>query len=179
MSDPRELTIARDITLTFNSGISLTGDVVLLTRPDSYVPHHLMLTTPEGDIEHLSITYDRARLPRYAPQTDLLLKNYSEHSGLPAVLEASGIGVISDTVQIPPFGSEICAFRPLLASAAVNAALSEQAAAFDAVTADPEWGAMVDTALDVRDNLKQLLAVTAGIRTAPPSTATKPSTITG
>ncbi|NYJ15982.1 hypothetical protein [Nesterenkonia sandarakina] len=46
MGDTRELTLASDTTLTFTTGLNLSGDIVMLCRAGSYIPSQLMLTTP-------------------------------------------------------------------------------------------------------------------------------------
>lgn len=96
-------TIREHLTLSFNE-IELTGEL----QYDSS-QHALMLVFDDGDSEVLSI--DLLSSGYVAFPGEVFVRDYSEHSGLPAALVNTGLCEFVDTVDVGPFDSAAVRIR--------------------------------------------------------------------
>lgn len=80
-------TIATNVTLTIHDGITISGDIERGTYTDGQT--HLRLTSPEGDIDDLSVNLSGYGLTA-APGT-IYVPDYSEHTGTADALATAGI----------------------------------------------------------------------------------------
>jgi hypothetical protein len=109
-------TIAEDVTVSF-SAITLRGDVEFIAPTRA-----LVLTSADGPGEVLTTNLGHYGLE---PREDtVFIKDWSEHSGLAASLEAAGVVEIVRAVNVGPFKSrayEVRVLAPADASELVGA----------------------------------------------------------
>lgn len=108
MSTPTSVTLRSDVAITFR-GITLRGELTHV--PDD----HLLVITSDTDDEVLTTETPESDLARaeaavaesVLPQQLVTIKDYSEHAGLPAALEAAGIVRILGCYSTGPFSSPV------------------------------------------------------------------------
>ena len=90
-------TIAEDVTISF-SAITLRGDVEFIAPTRA-----LVLTSPDGPGEVMTTNFGSYGLnPR---EDTVFIKDWSEHTGLAASLEAAGVVEIVRAIDVGPFKS--------------------------------------------------------------------------
>ena len=100
-------TLQEEITLAFNE-IQLTGRI-------EYDPAQNMLEMlfPDGDSEILTV--DLLASGYVAFPGEVFVRDYSEHSGLPAALVAAGVCGEVEKLSVGPFSSSVSRMRVIAA----------------------------------------------------------------
>lgn len=100
-------TLQEEITLAFNE-IELTGRI-----EHDPAQNALGVLFPGGDSEVLTV--DLLASGYVAFPGEVFVRDYSEHSGLPAALVAAGVCAEVEKLSIGPFGSDVSRMRVIVA----------------------------------------------------------------
>ena len=100
-------TLQEGITLAFNE-IELTGCI-----EHDPAQHALEMLFPDGDSEMLTV--DLLASGYVAYPGEVFVRDYSEHSGLPAALVAAGVCGEVEKLSVGPFSSSVSRMRVIAA----------------------------------------------------------------
>ena len=99
---------------TLQEGITLAFNEIELTGRIEYDPTQNMLEMLFSDGDSEILTVDLLASGYVAFPGEVFVRDYSEHSGLPAALAAVGVCELVEKISIGPFGSRVVRMRVLV-----------------------------------------------------------------